>query len=204
MRAWAAFLGVLAVSLAGCSAPEPPPPPPSDDEIRALQHEQDLEWWRAMFGDEEPPDVEVLGARSWEEQGALVTTCMLQYDVEGLEASGTSWTFDSENIVESAEFQRVLWICTVAYPVADAQMAILSREQLDWFYDFLVNRHEPCMASLGYELLGIPDKERFMADSLGYPAWFPWPDRVIPAIGTDEQSRIDRICPLPEMVDHLR
>jgi hypothetical protein len=197
-----ALVAVVAV-LAGCAAPPGPPPPPTDQEVAALVHEQDVAWWHAMFPDQDPPEVEVIGAATWEDQSRLVSACVAKEQLPGFDRNGFAWNFVTADPAVQDRFNRAIWMCTVAYPVDDAVVGMLSRDQLDWFYDFLVNRHQPCMAALGYRLLGIPDKETFLRESAGFPIWFPSPELIDPPVQPGDLARVDRSCPLPEMVDHL-
>jgi hypothetical protein len=93
-------------------------------------------------------------------------------------------------------------MCVQQYPAAFGDDGfILSPSELEWLYDFYVERYEPCVAALGIELLELPSREQFISNGTGgYPAWLPYEQTVRPIPTTAGWAVLAQRCPLPQML----
>jgi hypothetical protein len=66
-----------------------------------------------------------------------------------------------------------------------------------------VERYQPCVATLGIELLDLPSREQFMSSgSGGYPSWLPYEQTVRPIPTTAGWAVLAQRCPLPQMLEY--
>lgn len=193
---WMTVLAVgLTTALAGCATAPPPPPFPSPAEMIEIQQEQDRQRWESMYPGREVPVIGIDQTVTLAELGDRVNDCVNAAQVPKSTTEGFS---------APEALQRTIWVCESRYPVVDPTLFMLSEAQLDWLYDYFSERFTPCMTRLGYQL-DLPDKVSFMESSIGYPSWFPHESGFTPMPTTQQQrDLIDRECPLPSMVSHIR
>jgi hypothetical protein len=196
-------LGLVALGLAACSPPPPPPEPPTAEEIAAVRAEMAQSWWDSMDLDVPMPHVEVIEELPAQQAAARQTQCLEEANLPGVQVDGPgTWSFGGSNSddVGFVDVQTLWWVCAQQYPSTDETEFLLSASELAWLYDFYVQRYEPCVATLGIELLDLPPREYFLSETGGYPAWVPYEQSLRPVPTADDWQVLAQRCPLPDML----
>lgn len=183
-------LAAVGLLLAGCAAQPPPVPPgPTADEVRAIQDQQNGQWWDAMFPDVPPPHIQVVAEVSGDEWQQSQIDCLKSMGLD-VAASGGGISYSAGPNQSDGDVNYASYVCTLEYPVAAAGSYYLSAAQIEYMYDFYANRLAPCMRLLGYVVSEPPSRTVFV-DSFytGGSAWTPY--RVQPMI--QEESKWDQI-----------
>jgi hypothetical protein len=203
---WAPPIGVTAVVVAvlvSCSPPPEPPRPATAEEIQALRDEQARAWWDDFADGAPMPDVEVVEVLPLEESFAQQAACMIEAGIPGVRDVGDgtySYSFTDDDDPNVELVQQRQWICSQRYPVKGDDDFILSRSELTWLYDFFMQRHRPCLHSLGYEFVTFPERDQFVEDAVGYPSWVPDDYSVDPVPSREQWALLAERCPLPSLL----
>ncbi len=190
-------------ALAGCVSPTPVPPPPTAEEIAAMREVQAQDWWDSIATGTTMPNVAVVAELPPEEAYIRQTECLDAAALPGVSVgSAGEWTFDDSDLDGPAGIavQVQWWICGQQYPAVGDFDWMLSPAQLEWLYDFLAERHIPCLRTLGIDVIGFPSREDFLHESNGYPFWLPYPETLNPTPPSSEWVLIAKRCPLPEIM----
>ena len=208
-RAPALATTVLVVALlAGCVPPPPEPPRPATaEEIAALKQAQAREWWDGFAPGEPMPDVDVIEVLPPDEAYARQSECLNEAAIPGVTVRDDGgWNYSGEGDSDDPVFVQVqiqYWICNQQFPVDDSDDYVKSQAELAWIYDFYVERHRPCLASLGFEFVDFPQRERFVGEAAGYIAWVPHDYSVSPMPTAQQWQLIAVRCPLPALLGDL-
>jgi hypothetical protein len=116
------------------------------------------------------------------------------------------WTYAGQGGFEDPLAQVVQaqwWMCNEQYPAVIDGAYVKSPSELEWIYDFYVERYRPCLASLGYTFVDFPERDRFIGDAAGYVAWVPHDYSVSPMPTNPGWDVIAARCPLPPLLGDL-
>ena len=194
-----------AALLAGCMPSPERPQPATEEEIAALRQAEAIAWWDS-FGTGTPmPDVAVIEELPPQEAYERQAQCIGEAALPGVTV-GTAgeWSYDGDAGPNDEEYMLVMqqqWICSQQFPSADQDDYVLSQSELAWLHDFYVKRYVPCLASFGYEATYFPNREQFVGEAAGYPAWMPHDYSVSPAPTSHEWRMLASKCPLPNLLD---
>ena len=207
MLRWAPAIGattVVIAMLAGCSPPPEPPRPVTEEEIQALREAQAREWWDFFAQGEPMPVVEVVEVMPPDEAHARQLQCIEDAAILGVTVSDDGGIgYEAEDGGDGAwplALERQYWLCSQQYPAGGEDEYILSQSELTWLYDFYEKRYRPCLRSIGFGFRDFPQREQFIGDTAGYPAWVPHDYSVAPAPTPDEWTLIAERCPLPSLL----
>ncbi len=199
----------LAVALAGCipavSSKPTLDPPPTAEQLDAMLAQQSRNWWDAISPGIPMPDVAVIDELPPGAAAAEQSECLDEAGLPGVSVLGPGeWTFSgaAPNDPAYTAAQKQWWICSQQYP-AQVGDYLLTPSQLDWLYDFYVERYQPCLRSFGIEMLGFPSREQFVDES-GAVGWIPYEQSVRPIPTTAEWHLLAKDCPLPDLLDGYR
>ncbi len=205
LGAVAGALAIVAALLSGCMPAAPTGPPQlTPEDVTAVRQAEARAWWEGMFPGREMPLIEVVEEMPSEDRMARVTECLEDAAIPGVTIRGVGeWTFDELSPSEATELAALehWWMCAMQYPVRLADTVMMSERQLDWIYDFYVERYQPCLASFGFGLFGLPTKEDFLRDSIGYPVWYPYQEWISPIPTAPEWELLAQRCPVPEILE---
>lgn len=206
------LLGAVAMAVAvlvGCASAPEPPRPATPEQIAALHEQQARDWWDSVSGGAPMPEVDVIEELPPEESYARQNECLQDADIPGVTVTDDGgWSFegdvDGEIDFEDPLFlqmQQQSWICAQQFPPSGEDAYVLSASELAWLHDFYVQRHRPCLASLGFEAIDFPGREQFVVDEVGYPPWVPHDYSVSPIPTRMEWALLAERCPLPSLLD---
>lgn len=167
-----ALAGVLAVVLAGCVTPrEPPPPPDATDLADVAQLRFDQAWQRSgLQGTAEKPDIKPLGEASFEALSECIAAAGVE---EWMMSDGSDGVTLDAGINADADEQLALHLCFAQHPVGSVGGRIaLSRDQLDYLYDYYKSWVIPCLALESVSVLRVPTREEFL--SAEWQGWTPY------------------------------
>ena len=205
---WAPAIGataVVVVMLAGCSPSPGPPRPATAEEIQALREAQARNWWDTFADGAPMPVVEVIEVLPAEESYERQLQCITDAAIPGVTVmDGGGVHYEGDGGYDDPwplALEQQYWLCAQQYPVGGEDEYILSTSELAWLYDFYLKRYQPCLGSLGFEFLDFPEREQFIGDAAGYPAWVPHDYSVAPVPTRDQWTLIAERCPLPELLD---
>lgn len=129
-----------------------------------------------MFPGEPMPQVALVQSTTPQSRPALVTQCLedsVPPDAPyAIEAIGDGWTVTGE--FDQSAIMHLQWVCAQQFRLDPAgDHGLLTAEQLDYAYDYLIERSVPCLEQLGYAVGEPPDRDDFMT-TIGYPGWSPY------------------------------
>jgi hypothetical protein len=151
------------------------------------------------------PDVAVIEALPAQEAYERQAQCLGEAGLPGVNV-GTEgeWSYAGDAGPDDEAYRLVMqqqWICSQQFPSTDQDDYVLSQSELAWLHDFYVNRYVPCIASFGFEATYFPNREQFIGEAAGYPAWMPHDYSVSPAPTSHEWRMLASKCPLPNLLD---
>jgi hypothetical protein len=203
-------LGVIAVAitaLAGCSAPPPEPRPATAEEIEALRVQQARDWWESFAEGAAMPEVEVIEELPPDEAYERSVQCFNDAAIPGVTMTvDGGWTYGGRGGLGDplAQVVQAQWfVCNEQYPMAMDAAYVKSPSELEWIYDFYVERYRPCLTSLGYTFVDFPPRERFVVKTAGYVSWVPHDYSVSPMPTQSGWDVIAARCPLPSLLGDL-
>lgn len=196
---------VAVTALAGCvPAPPPEPQPLSDAEIQSVRVEQDDLWWQTIAPGTRPPVIGVIEAVPPEQYVVRQGECISAAGLPGVTVTSDGalgFNGAAPNDPAFIAFRKQQWICAHQYPSQLDDAAFLSPEQLEFVYDYYASRYQPCLRTMGIELLGFPTKADFLRDSETSPSWVPYEQTVRPIPTTEQWQVLAQRCPLPAVLD---
>jgi hypothetical protein len=198
---------LAAVVLVGCTSAPPEPRPATDEEISALFDQQARDWWESFACDEPMPDYEVIEVLPPELAYERQLECLKEVEIPGASLTDDGgFIFPADGDFDDPAFllvQERYWLCAQQYPADNMGDQVLSQDQLAWVYDFYVERYRPCLASLGFEFVDFPRRERFIGDTAGYLSWVPHDYSVAPIPTPQQWQMLAARCPLPSLLGGL-
>ncbi|WP_411700133.1 hypothetical protein [Conyzicola sp.] len=194
-RVAAAAASVLALStlvLGGCSLQRDLPRALTDAQLEAAVRAQLDRQWRLsdLQGVVVRPAFEprpIVTEREW---GRLMTECM---DRAGI----PQWGYDDgtglfvEGGTPSASDQLAFYWCFAEYPTVD----LLTRDQLDFVYDYYARWLIPCLETRGFNVQNAPTREAFATAHPPMGRWNPY--RALEDLPSDPHAlrQLQRDCP---------
>jgi hypothetical protein len=187
----AAAASVLLLCSCGFSRDEPAGP--SDAEIAAsVQARLDRQWELShLEGIIVRPETSFERIVSPNEWGEVMTECMHRAGIHSWGYNGTSGLF-IERTRATASDQLAFYWCFASYPTID----LLTRQQLDYIYDYYAHWLTPCLEANGYNVINAPTREAFRKASPAVGRWNPYSNlqRYPPTL--DSRARLrDRCAP---------
>ena len=182
LPALAATLGA-AVVLTGCSSAVTLPPGPTQAQVKAVMAEQSRQWWDSIAPEQPMPVIDPVAYISPFGDAHELLDCIDEF------GTGNQDTFERANFVCSQKYP---------YDFSDPEMiGLYSPEQLIYLYDYFATRLTPCLQSLGYTVVGQPQRDSF-TDTY-YLEWSPYFSLTPQPLTKSEWQRVDLRCPPPPL-----
>jgi len=196
----AMLLAVL--GLAGCGTSPPEPEPLTAEQVEEIRVEQAEEWWDSVQPDVPMPEVDLIAVLPPQEAEQRRSQCLDDANLPGVTVhEDGSWSNEGQpgDPTFMAAHEQ-MWVCAQQYRPEGELDYLLSPSQLEWLYDFYVLRYQPCVATLGHELVNFPSRYVFVGNPGGYSAWVPHDFSLEPRPTPEGWELIAKRCPLPEML----
>ena len=189
-RLAAAAASVLALCSCGFSRSEPAGP--SDAEIEAaVQAKLDRQWTlsrlQGIVVRPKTAHERVVTPGEW---GDRMSECMEDMGID-------SWGYNSgsglfiEGTVPTASDQLAFYQCFARYPTLD----LLSKDQLDYIYDYYAHWLTPCIEANGYNVMNAPTRKAFVGAPRALGRWNPYVTIETYPATLEESSRLHERCP---------
>ena len=186
------LVGAVTFALAGCVTPREPPPSLSAEDLElATEQRIDLAWAHTgLEGTVERPDVVPTAERTFDD----LATCIADLGVVewSMSDSPQEVGLDAISGLNTVEVQLGMYECFALHPVATMSDVVpLTRDQLDYLYDYYSTWLIPCLASKSIPVTQAPTREEFRT-----PIWQGWsPYSAAISITTpDEYDAIVSAC----------
>ncbi len=123
----------------------------------------DMAEWAEIINLDDPPSVEPVRAVGKDEIDQVMVDCLVEFGVDArLEPSG-GFSVHSSDREQGEANERLEFICMGRYPLHERYQQSFASEQLEVYYEWMVEETIPCMQSLGYPTPTPPSKETFVA-----------------------------------------
>jgi hypothetical protein len=165
--------------------------------------QQNANWWNSMFPGEPRPVVEPISYDAYEVQAPRVAECMRAAAIPGVDVqSNGQYNFDPTDPEVMDAFNRQLYICSMTYPGefdfdAPEEQGYFSPEQLEYIYDYVVERTMPCLRMLGYGIPEPPTRGEFVETFYTSGYSLPYYEVTPALVDVEVWERVLRECPPP-------
>ncbi|MEO8095115.1 MAG: hypothetical protein ABI632_09290 [Pseudolysinimonas sp.] len=199
----AAFFGLAAcvIPLVGC-APAGLPQPLTQQELDSIVARDNDARWNFYFADRpevDRPTVQRLGYITPAAAADFYSRCIAArgFDTDYVYKVGLEVGLEPSLQIAA---DLAYYTCVAEYPVDPLAKGYLSFDQLNYVYDYYLDRLAPCLRSLGYLQPAAPARADFLVGSFNGKSWNPYAEVRVPADNPTWRLIDERCPPLPASV----
>ena len=167
----------LCAVLAGCTPSHPDIPGPTTQTIERFRERQLGSMWGSFTVpyDLRRPKIEPVREIRNDEYGQVIEECLHGFREHGYRALyGYRVIMAEPEATRDQIFESVaLYVCLAQYPVDPSGLDLLSKQQLDYLYDYYRRWVVPCLVLNGYDPGPVPLRKTFVSNGLAGNFWTP-------------------------------